>query len=376
MRIALLHYTYAPVAGGVERVLADHARLWREAGHQVTELACEERPGWEAALRAALAQQEMVFLHNVLTMPFRLELTAALWHWIDELPHVRFLHWIHDVAVLDPAYENACAASVEGALLRQAHSRVEYIAVSESRREAFCQMSGLPLVKCRVIPNGVDPWTRLRLTPPVRAVAEAWRLLERELVLFHPARFVRRKNLEASVEVLAALVADGRDAVLVLTAADDLHASGPSQIYAGEIRAQVERHGLADRVCFVATAFALSGAAPTDADVDSLYTLADALLFLSQHEGFGLPVVEAALHRLLNFSLAIEPLTTLLPPGRLTAFSPQAAPSEIATEIMRQVEASRPIQSRKAAARQYGWPAVYRNFLAPLLAGSETSPPP
>ncbi|HEV7403678.1 MAG TPA: glycosyltransferase, partial [Chthoniobacteraceae bacterium] len=44
MRIALLHYTCPPVAGGVERVLMDHARLFARNGHEVT-IICGEGTG-------------------------------------------------------------------------------------------------------------------------------------------------------------------------------------------------------------------------------------------------------------------------------------------------------------------------------------------
>jgi hypothetical protein len=38
-RLALLHYTAAPVTGGVEAIMATHARLLREAGHDVRVIA-------------------------------------------------------------------------------------------------------------------------------------------------------------------------------------------------------------------------------------------------------------------------------------------------------------------------------------------------
>jgi len=35
-KIAMLHYTCPPVVGGVEAVMADHARLFAARGYQVT----------------------------------------------------------------------------------------------------------------------------------------------------------------------------------------------------------------------------------------------------------------------------------------------------------------------------------------------------
>jgi hypothetical protein len=39
LNITLLHFAAPPVVGGVERVLAEHARLMVEAGHGVTVVA-------------------------------------------------------------------------------------------------------------------------------------------------------------------------------------------------------------------------------------------------------------------------------------------------------------------------------------------------
>ena len=42
----------------------------------------------------------------------------------------------------------------------------------------------------------------------------------------------------------------------------------------------------------------------------------------------------------------------------------------IASLIMRHLDASPAIQSRKEIIRHYAWPAVFRNFIAPLLTES------
>ena len=39
MKIGLVHYTAPPVVGGVEAILAKHARLMTEAGHHVCVIA-------------------------------------------------------------------------------------------------------------------------------------------------------------------------------------------------------------------------------------------------------------------------------------------------------------------------------------------------
>src|SRR5688572_9504546 len=110
VKIALIHYTYAPVIGGVEIVMAEHARLFAEHGHEVV-VICDQGTGDDSrirvellpdaadareltrALEPRLASMDVVFIHNVATMPFHVGLTEALWNIAKRLTHVRFIAW-------------------------------------------------------------------------------------------------------------------------------------------------------------------------------------------------------------------------------------------------------------------------------------------
>ncbi|MES2569852.1 MAG: Clp protease N-terminal domain-containing protein, partial [Verrucomicrobiota bacterium] len=227
MRIALVHFSYLPVIGGVELILAAHARLFTEAGHRVTvlckrgtsddpricvELVSEEAEGM-ARMRELLGASEIVFLHNVLTMPFAPRWTEALGRLAAELPHVRFVSWIHDLAACNPDY------SVPGeSLLRKAHPGMKHVAISAHRQREFEALTGEP---CRVIPNGINPAATLGLSGKIAELATDYQLYERDLVLFHPARLLRRKNIEFSLQVTSALLARGCDCILIVTGPAD-----------------------------------------------------------------------------------------------------------------------------------------------------------
>lgn len=370
LKVALVHYSYAPVVGGVETVLAAHARLFAEHGHEVT-VICRRGAGDHprirvellgervdaAALEGLLAGQDVVFLHNVTTMPFEPTLTAALVRAAERLPAVRFVAWIHDIAAGSPDYEIAPGDE----LFARAHPRFEYVAVSELRRRQWAALTG---ARSRVIPNGVDPAAVLGLTDRVATFVSKHGMLEREIVLLHPARLLRRKNVESGLAVAAALRAAGHPCAYLVTGPPDPHNAASAE-YAGELRALRTRLDLEDAAFFLHDEGPLEGR-----DLASLYALADAVFFPSRQEGFGLPVIEAALHRLPIFCAEIEPLTTLLV-SSVSHFAPDADPAQIARQILTRLSADDAWRARRQVRLEFAWPAVFRNYLAPLLA----SPP-
>jgi glycosyltransferase involved in cell wall biosynthesis len=243
---------------------------------------------------------------------------------------------------------------------------MEYVAVSELRARQLIESLHLPPERCRVIPNGIDPVATLGLTKPVADLARRHRLLERDINLFQPARLLRRKNVELGLRVAAALRDAGRDCAYVVTAPPDAQnaASAEYGTMLTQLRAEL---ALESDAIFVHEHFAA-----TERDVASLYALADALFFPSRQEGFGLPLLEAALHRVPIFCAGVEPLSSLLDKG-VSLFSLDATPVQIAGQVMRHLDGCDAMQSRKAVVRRHAWPAIYRNFLAPLLAETNTS---
>ena len=374
MKIALIHYTYTPVVGGVEIVMAEHARLFADHDHYVTvycdqgasedprirvQLLPDAKDATELllALEPELARQDLVIMHNVATMPFHLALTEALWELAWKLTGVRFIAWVHDLVACNPDYQLPLLDSAPWSYLARAHERYSYVAVSEFRRRQFEKLTG---AACRVVPNGLEPERLLGLTAPITELARVHHLLEREIVLLHPTRLLRRKNVELGLRVAAALNAAGRNCAYVVTGAPDLHQTA-SRAYVNELHALRTELGMEQNAVFV------HEESPIDErDLASLYALSDALFFPSRQEGFGLPILEAALHRLPIFCAAIEPLDALLTHG-VSFFPLDAEPAQIALKIVARLGSLDSWQARNQVRRQYSWPAVYRNHIAPLL---------
>ena len=55
--------------------------------------------------------------------------------------------------------------------------------------------------KSVVVPNGVDPVRLLGLTESIADLANAYDLFSREIVLLHPTRLLKRKNVELGLRV-------------------------------------------------------------------------------------------------------------------------------------------------------------------------------
>src|SRR5204863_6959409 len=140
------------------------------------------------------------------------------------------------------------------------------------RRRQFAELTG---GKCTVIPNGVDPARLLGLTESITELAEAYDLTGREIVLLHPTRLLKRKNVELGLRVTAALKSAGRTCAYLITGAPD--AQNPaSQAYAEQLEALRIELGLEDDALF------LQAEAPIpERDLASLFVLADALFFPS-----------------------------------------------------------------------------------------------
>lgn len=369
MKIALVHFTAAPIVGGVERVMDEHARLFAGHGHRVTVIAARggdadavrlpdeiSADAQAAALRPVLAEQDIVFLHNVLTMPFHAGLTEALWRVMDELPRVRFVAWVHDVAACNPDYPGTAP------IFSRAHPRCEYVAVSPLRARQFAEVTGWDADRCTVIPNGIDPARVLGLSGKVAAFAREHDLLGGRMVVLHPTRLVRRKNVELSIAVGREFAQRGTPATVLITAAEDPHNESSRRL------GQRLRHEGAEDCGHV---FAGDHFAVGDEDLAGLYRLADALLFPSRSEGFGLPLLEAALHRLPVFCSDIDPLRDRL---RETAvlFPAAAGAASVATLIGETLAASPAFRERRRVLQECSWSAIYREHLAGLLAARRT----
>lgn len=404
MNIVLLHYAAPPVVGGVESVMARHARLMAEHGHHVcilagrggqTESRVEFRLLPEAdsrhpevlklkveldagrvpdefaglvarlvdALRKHIGEAGLLIAHNVCSLNKNLALTAALHRITQESAAPRLILWHHDLAWTTLRYRPELHEGYPWELLRTDWPWAQQVVVSEQRRGELAELLGVPRERIDVVPNGVDARQFLKLEDETVELCRRLRLQDTAPLMLLPVRITPRKNIELALRTLASLRRRVAGARLIVTGPLGPH-NPANQQYFGRLLALRQALGLEEAACFLAEV--VDHSIP-DAVIADLYKLADLLFLPSREEGFGIPVLEAGLAGIPVFCADIEALREL-GGGQVTYFSPDADPGQLAEQIAAALEADPTYGLHQRALNDYSWERIYLSKIAPLLA--------
>jgi mannosylglucosylglycerate synthase len=401
--IALVHYAAPPVVGGVEHVLAHHAVLLADAGHDVRIVAGRGRspdprvrfvkvplldprhPDVEriqrvlgegrvpddftasvAAIQALLVESlrdvDVVIAHNVCSLNLHLALTAALRRMADDGAPRRLVLWHHDLVAASPAQRDALHPGMPWDLLRTAWPGAIQVTISEERRQQLAALIGVAPDTIAVVPNGADTSRMWGVDQRTAERIARLGLPQADPLLLVPSRITPRKNIELALCVVAEMRRRGRPAAVLVTGpADPHHPDGDA--YVERLLALRRSLSLEDAARFLSTEAA---GPPTDAMMRGLYHLADALFLPSREEGFGIPIVEAALCRL---PIACTGLPTLrrLAGDAAVYFGADDDPARVADGLLRLVDADPVGRLAHRIRAEYGWAAIYRERIAPLI---------
>jgi len=397
-RILFVHYTTPAILGGVEQVMAAHAAALLAAGMDVAVLAGRgaakprgvrvirvaeadsrhpivERnlaalssgvlpPEYgalvrrlETKIRPHVARADRVVVHNVMTMPLNLALTEVLATLAREHPD-RFIAWTHDISYFDERYAALRRRGAPWDLVTRAVPGVRYVTVSQERAEQLSQLTGLARDEIEVVTNGIDVSDVLGLAPTGLRLAQRLRLFDADPLLLLPVRLTRRKRIEAAIDATAVLRHRGRAAVLVVTGTAGPH-DASNQAYLKELAARAKR---VEGVHLLASL----GLKIKYGTVVDLYALADVLVFPSESEGFGIPMLEAGLHRMPIVCSDIPALRETGGDDPLYV-PPDANGEQIADAVERALDT--PVMRMRARAREHAWPRVLRERVLPVILG-------
>ena len=402
-KIALLHYSAPPVVGGVESVLGHHAGLMADAGHEVRIVAgrgeqtdpripfihlpmadsrhpdvldvkaeldagrvppkfAELVDSLTANLDQILDDVDVIIAHNVCSLNKNLVLTAAVWNLTTHHRRPRVILWHHDLAWTTPRYRAELHDGYPWDLLRQAWTGVKQVTISEMRQHELAELFQINKDDIAVIPNGIDVAKFHKIEKQTCEYVRQLGLLQATPLLLLPVRITPRKNIELALHVCAHLKQAFPQTKLVITGPLGPH--NPANIEYFERLVTLRKElGLVNAVCFLAE---FTTEYIPDEVVSDFYHLADALFLPSREEGFGIPILEAALAGLPVFCSDIPPLRSL---GGTYAnyFSPDANPYELANTIADHLSSNPVFRLRSDVRRQYTWENIYAQHIAPLL---------
>lgn len=403
MKIALLHYSSPPVVGGVESVLAHHACLMADAGHHVVILTgngkqLDERIDVHILKQLSSRHIEVVrvkklldngeytsdfdalcteiydlliselngfdFLiaHNVASLHKNLPLTAALNQVYRILDPLQLILWHHDLAWTTERYSQEMHAGYPWNLLRARWDGAIHVVVSELRRQELSQLTGIPREVIRVIPNGVDPNIFYKLEPKTILLMKQLNLSDADPLFLLPVRLTPRKNIELALHILTELRSEYPKAALLVTGPEGPH-NPANALYKQKLLDLRSKLHLEGAVHFLAEA---TPELLPDSVIADFYRLADAVLFTSREEGFGIPLIEAAFSAKPVFCADI-PVLRELGGDDVSYFDLDMEPHSIATQICKRLESEATIRWSRHAKRRYSWNSIYRSYIELLL---------
>ncbi len=407
---AMLHYTAPPTIGGVEAVIQAHARAFLQAGYPVAvvagqgdgaslpegaaliripevnsrhpavleisaELQAGRLPAGFEDLCQRLARQlqphldafDNVIVHNVLTKDFNLPLTAALFRLLEAgtLPHL--IAWGHDFSWTSASSRVRLHEGYPWDLLRTFRSDVTYVVVSEQRRHELAGLLGCPRSRIHVVHNGVDPRSLLGLSDMGWELVQRLELLAADLVLLMPVRVTAAKNIEFGMQVVAALKQHLTRPRLVLTGPPDPH-DPRSQAYFRSLQETRRELGVEAEMRFVYE----SGPDPDQGlivgpeVIGDLYRASDLMFMPSLREGFGMPVLEAAVAGVPVACTRI-PAAVEIGAEDVILFDVEDDAGSVAGRILDWAESSPVHRLRRRVRQTLTWERLFEQKIRPLL---------
>jgi len=401
-KIALLHYTFPPIVGGVEEIIRQHASIFSRYNHIVKIFAgdgglstdeydieinsllssCNPRilhihknlgdrsPGLKSLseeifnyLARALEPFDALIAHNVLTMPYNLPLTSAI-HRLANSKNIKVVGWNHD----SPYFYTPPPVDLrtqQWKILKKYNPNIYYITISEERRGQFQDLYSVKGID--VIPNGIDPISFFNLDTNTIRMIRSEHLFETDLLMVQPCRLHPRKNIELSIQVIKALQDKGLQARLLLTGVYNPHEKETIDYY-HKLTKLSQQLNVEKDILIVAEYFSEGGKDLTGEKITvrDFYLIADLLFMPSLHEGFGIPLLEAGMLKVPIVCSDIPPFKEICKEN-VHYFSLKDTPAKIADSILGFIGNLKPHRMSRHIIQNYLWDKIYHEMLLPFL---------
>ncbi|HUV80907.1 MAG TPA: glycosyltransferase family 4 protein [Patescibacteria group bacterium] len=420
-KIAIFHYSGPPNTSGVDIIVRDQARLFRLHGYKVEIVAglikqfrkdipvhlirrispihplvlstLKELEEGKVSSNFKKLEQSLYYsikkylirnniqvciLHNLFTRSYNLALTSALARLIKDLPHIRFIVWVHDVVFYnepDTPLKRELGNQYPWNLLVKPIPELTYVCVSKFlKHNILTAFNGSKHAKITVIPNGRDIKKFLGLSPAMRSLYEDIHGLECDLIACFPVRAIPRKNLEFALRIARAILNKGVKFKLLFTANIDYKREKNLNYY-NHLKDLVQELNLKNHVFFLEEYFKRFATdkkpAPT-ISIPELFLISDFLLFTSRVEGFGLPLIEAGLMRCPIFAADIPPLREI-GSTNINYFMRDANAEQVADYILESLKKMPQAYFYRKIIKKFSLHTIFNRRILPLIKNKKSS---
>lgn len=408
-KIALLHFAYPPNIGGVEILLREHAKILSEMGYEISVITGdgeEKNPKInfikipeiqsilkfnpplyekivekgivddefyslaktiEDKLESQLDQQDVIIVHNMLTLVHNLPFIYFLKNYLKKNPNKKLIVWAHDQTYIDG--ENILKEKPdvnlnpeEKKLLLEPIDSAIYIIISETFRELLVKVMNLSKNKTIVIPDGINLQKFLEIDDSIwRLVKEKQLLISFPLIL-SPVNIIYRKNLEYCLDIVFFLKKYFPEIKYLISGQVSNHRKNKG--YFESLLAQIDKLNLKENIIFLKDYFDRS---LENSEIHDLYDLSDLVFFFSKGENFGLPLLEASLTSTPAFVSNLKVFKEIGANNLFNFDSNNQTPEQTANYIKNFLETDKVIQLKKIARQKYNIETIIKNQLVPLL---------
>lgn len=408
-KIALLHYAYPPNVGGVEIILREHAKILSETNFQVTIITGDgveknlkinfikipeiqsilkfNPPLYEKIvekgiidddfysladtiknkLESYLDQQDVIIIHNMLTLVHNLPFVYFIKQYIEKNPNKKLIVWTHDQTYIDG--ENILKEKPgvnlnqeQKDLLLKPINKAVYVVISETFNDLLVKVMDLSKNQTVVIPDGINLQKFLEIDDSIWNVVQEKQLLSSYPLVLSPVNIIFRKNLEYCIDAIFFLKKYFPDIKYIISGQVSNHRK--NQGYFEKLLAQINKLNLKDNIVFLKDSFKRS---LENSEVHDLYDLSDLMLFFSKGENFGLPLLEAALTSTPAFVSNLKVFKEIGENNLYNVDTESQTPEQTAEIIKTFLETDKVTKLKKTARQKYSLETIIKNQLIPLL---------
>ncbi|MBL0058399.1 MAG: glycosyltransferase [Elusimicrobia bacterium] len=399
IRVAFLHFTAPPRVSGVDIVMTEQARWLARAGIPVRVVAgnrssefdsvshldyvgiegLSSMEEWEIDqnLEKVLNNQDVVVVHNVLSVPMNLALTASLHRYITQHPEKHFIVFVHNAMEREEVHYPLSLMNPNLFL-----PQVTYVTVSKAYREVIAR-SYPRSPPFQVVPPALWAYNPDYLTTEAAEEFSQNGLFTQDLVMLLPTRVDWNKDIPKALQITEALARRRPKTKLILvvpgvSSFEDLLRETRANRDAGAadwldrtMRKVAEKH-----VVFL-DATRISGFRRHRQYISDLVVLSDVLLMPSRMESFGMPAIEAASVRTVVAATDLAPHKETMGNGS-PLFSIDDSPDLIADRLLAYMDRHSPRDlgpQQRNVIERFEWDNVMADKFIPVLENAIESLP-